>query len=127
MAKVSNVASEIGQAIKKRREAHGLSLRTLAESCGIPHTTIRDIETGRVQSPGIGTLEPILAALGTTIAQVTQDVDAPGGIYIHSASQMTHLLTEWSKLTPQQQELALALIRTVRSYSHQPGPEPVSG
>lgn len=118
------MANELGQAIRRRREAQGLSLRALAERAGIPFTTLRDIEAGRSRSPGIGTLEPILAALGTTIAQVSQTGEQAGGIFIQSATQVTHLLTEWSQLTPDQQDLALALIRTLRSHSHHPVPDP---
>jgi uncharacterized protein len=53
--------------IKRRRQAHGISQRSLALRAGTDQAAISRIERGDV-SPGIETVERLLAAMGERLA-----------------------------------------------------------
>lgn len=59
----SNARREIGRAIREVRESEGISLRLLAEKCGIAHNHIHRIECGRYNVT-VDTLAVILKVLG---------------------------------------------------------------
>ena len=69
--KVSTLEDEVklrtGRAIKQRREAVGLSLRTLAARSGISSSMISDIERG-TKSPTVTTVGRLAQALGVSAA-----------------------------------------------------------
>lgn len=52
--------------LKRLRTEAGISQVALAERTGVALGTIRNIETGRVRSPDLGTLRAIGHALGIT-------------------------------------------------------------
>jgi transcriptional regulator with XRE-family HTH domain len=67
------IAQRVGRAIKERREALGLALRSLAAKSGISASMISDIERG-AKSPTISTLSQLADALGVPMSTL---VDAP--------------------------------------------------
>lgn len=54
---------ELGQFIKEKREASGMSQKTLGEAAGISDSAIQRIEAGTRKSPGWDTLCKIAKAL----------------------------------------------------------------
>lgn len=57
----------LGEAIKRRREQAGKSLRELGEASGYSFSYLSSIENGK-RSPSLTALEAIAQALGTTPA-----------------------------------------------------------
>lgn len=99
----------IGNLIQRTRIEQGLSIRALATKAGLPHTTIRDIETGHVKSPRLDTLEPILHALGLTI-NTQCPATAPTEITL-PADEAANILSVWSQLSQEQRRQAHAVIQ----------------
>jgi transcriptional regulator with XRE-family HTH domain len=58
-------AGDIGAEIARRREAAGLTQRTLAARIGVSPSRVSDVENGRTR-PTMRTLETFAAALRTT-------------------------------------------------------------
>jgi len=58
---------QVGETIKKARERHGLSQRTLALRAGTDQAAISRIERGEI-SPSLETVERLLAAVGERLA-----------------------------------------------------------
>jgi len=77
------MAIEVGQRIQILRKRCGLSIRRLAEMAGVAAGMISCIERGK-NSPSIATLQKILAALGTNLADFfgTQGDQAQGPIFV---------------------------------------------
>ena len=67
--RIEMMTTLIGAIIEKRIEC-GYSQRELAEMCGLPHSSIARIESGRV-SPNIDTLIKIIKPLGLKISLTT--------------------------------------------------------
>lgn len=109
----------MGQAIRQARTTRKLTLRDLAGQAGIPHTTLRDIEIGRVKSPRMDTIEAIASGLGVTVDWLIDGGNAPPDPTTIQlpANEVAQLLTEWSLLAPSQRELGLALIRALREHA----------
>lgn len=61
-------APNVGKRIRTLREQHGLSLRALAERCGLSVNTISLIERG-VNSPTVASLNVLAAALNVPITE----------------------------------------------------------
>jgi XRE family aerobic/anaerobic benzoate catabolism transcriptional regulator len=57
-------AKAIGARLRSLRELKGLSRRALAEKADVHYRTICNLEHGRVDNPGIATLEQVCKALG---------------------------------------------------------------
>ncbi len=62
-------AFDIGQSLKRWREARGVSQRDLADRSGVSHITIARIETGR-QDPTVGLLARLAGALRIRLADL---------------------------------------------------------
>lgn len=56
--------SNVGQLIKEKREARGLSQKKLGDACGVSDSEIHKIENGTRQNPNWMTLCSIAKALG---------------------------------------------------------------
>ncbi len=67
----------LGQAIRARREALGLSGRELAERIGAPNSTIVRIESGEITAPTPDTLARLAAALRIDLADLYALADYP--------------------------------------------------
>ena len=63
---------DVGRRVKRLREAHGLSLRTLAERSGLSVSAVSLIERGQ-SSPTVATLHRLSAALGVRIVEFFED------------------------------------------------------
>ena len=60
---------ELGQRLRAAREAHGISLRTLAKRIDVSPSFISQVELGRA-SPSVGTLYALVTALGLSLDDV---------------------------------------------------------
>ncbi len=58
-----NIFDIDGSKIRVFREALGWSRERLSEESGVPPRTIQDIETMKVENPGLETLKPLLMAM----------------------------------------------------------------
>ncbi len=56
--------SNVGEVIKERRLAKGMSKRALAEKAGISHSEVHRIENGERQNPSVPMLIALADALG---------------------------------------------------------------
>jgi len=100
----STTESRIGDVLKRLREQHGLSLRSLATRVGFSASFLSQVEHGQV-SPSIGSLEKIAAALGVTLADLFQATEA-SGLAVIRADSRPGFTSSWSRarveaLTPQ--------------------------
>jgi len=62
--------SSLGEWIKRRREAHGVSQRELADKAGISRSYLCDIERGRGTKPSVESLDHISTALGVDRTEI---------------------------------------------------------
>jgi transcriptional regulator with XRE-family HTH domain len=72
---------EIGTKVKALRQQRGLSLRALAELCGLSANTISLIERG-VSSPSVATLHQLATALGISIGAFFEETDSQSSIIL---------------------------------------------
>lgn len=66
----------LGNRIKDRREALGLSQRVLAEKVGLSHGAVALYETGK-REPDLGTLQRLAHTLQTSMAYLVGETDDP--------------------------------------------------
>jgi transcriptional regulator with XRE-family HTH domain len=66
----------LGEALKARRIAKGMTLRDLATKVGLTHAAIDHIENGR-RNTTVDTLSKIAEALDTSIDVVVADIGGP--------------------------------------------------
>jgi transcriptional regulator with XRE-family HTH domain len=85
----------VGEAIRRLRDAQRLSVRTLASKCGFSASFISQVELSQV-SPSLASLERIASALGVTLGQFFQN-SAPPVPTLTRASQRPVLRSEWSR------------------------------
>jgi len=64
----------LGKTIRQLRHGRNLSQETFADFCGLHRTYICDVERG-ARNVTIGTLLKIARALGTTVSELTQNVE----------------------------------------------------
>lgn len=75
MPKRDPVLAVLGQSVRQRREARGLTQEKLAEKAGLDPTYISGIERG-LRNPGIKNVARLAKALGFTTAELCKGVDA---------------------------------------------------
>ena len=68
----------IGQRIKERREARGLSPSALADLAKVSRGYLSQIEAGDIDNPSAAVLFRIAKNLGTSVAQLLGEVPEPG-------------------------------------------------
>lgn len=66
----------VGERVRGLREAMGLSLRDLAQRCGVSATTLSQVERGET-SPTLAVAGRIAAGLGLTLSQLLRLDEAP--------------------------------------------------
>ena len=102
--------------LRIERERRGLSQRGLAELAGLPPSTVRDIESGKVNTPRPATLLALAQALDLPLEYLSGGSPGEGMDEVISlpAGEVGRLLVEYSRLSPERRALALNLIRTLR-------------
>lgn len=95
--KSTNSPSEqpLGEAIRRLRKSHRLSVRTLASKCGFSPSFISQVELGQA-SPSISSLERIASGLGITLGQFFTSTQ-PAAPVIVRAGQRPMLKSQWSQ------------------------------
>ena len=68
-----------GGNVRRLREAAGLSQAALGRAAGITQGWLRDIETGRIKSPGVAVLRKIAKGLGVDLAELLREPEEPEG------------------------------------------------
>ena len=63
---------KLGEALRKEREARGLSLRDLQELAGVPFPTIGRIERGRTRTPGFYIVAKVAKALRMSLDRLAK-------------------------------------------------------
>lgn len=92
---VSAVEQSVGEVIRQRREALGLSVRTLAAKAGFSPSFISQVENGQA-SPSIASLERLGLVLGLTLSQLFAAAD-PRMFMVVRAGQRKSLSSAWSR------------------------------
>ncbi|SDE00627.1 Helix-turn-helix [Paracoccus isoporae] len=82
--------ARIGKALTDLRQRRQLSMRELALRSGVSHTTISMIERDRI-SPTIDTLQAILDALGSRLAEFLGGVRDGGGSPFYTAADLPEI------------------------------------
>jgi transcriptional regulator with XRE-family HTH domain len=109
----------LGVILRAEREKRNLSQRRLAQLAGLPPTTVRDIENGKVNSPRPATLMALAQALDLPIEHLLSTAlpegNGVGEVISLPASEVGRLLAEYSQLPPERRALVLNLIRALRN------------
>lgn len=75
MARANRVQRAFGKAVRKHREAAGVSQEQLADLAGIHRTYIGDVERGE-RNLGLVNVYRIADALNVTVSELVADADA---------------------------------------------------
>jgi transcriptional regulator with XRE-family HTH domain len=95
---------EFGRAIRRRREALGLTLEQLSERSGITPNYIGTIENGK-RDPSISTLQGIAIGLGVSLGELL-------GAKPHLSPSVTELAKLFDQVIDDVQIAVLILLRT---------------
>lgn len=85
----------VGEVLKRAREGHGLSLRTLGMRAGFSASFLSQVENGQV-SPSIASLAKIAAALGLSLASLFEESQVPAPIVVRAGSR-PGFTSSWSR------------------------------
>lgn len=102
--------AEPGQLIRERRRAHGLTQAQLALRAGTTQAALSRLERGEL-SPGVGTVEGLLAVLGETLELTARPLPAEldsshlADLLARSPADRLTLAMGWNRLAG---EVALA-------------------
>ena len=105
-------ALALGGAIRGRREAQGLSQRTVAERVGLSRTTISRIETGE-QVPTLETLDRIAKALDCPPHLFLAEASSGGRSSRRDAMEMLVVDRLLGSLQRSERRLSIAVLRTL--------------
>jgi transcriptional regulator with XRE-family HTH domain len=105
--------ARVGEVLKRLREQHGLSLRTLATRAGFSASFLSQLENGQV-SPSIASLERIAAELGVTLADLFEASQEPVPAVVR-ADARPGFTSSWSRarvesLTPSGERRSLEAV-----------------
>jgi len=89
------IEQSLGAAIRRLRDTHRLSVRTLASKCGFSASFISQVELNQA-SPSLSSLERIAAGLGVTLGEFFQAAE-PHAPAVIKASQRLMLQSGWSR------------------------------
>jgi transcriptional regulator with XRE-family HTH domain len=89
------INQNLGESLRRMREAQHTSLRGLAEQTGFSASFLSQIENGQC-SPSISSMEKIAAALGITLWQFFQVAQTRSANVVRAASR-SQLSLEWSR------------------------------
>jgi XRE family transcriptional regulator, regulator of sulfur utilization len=88
--------ARLGQAVRRLREARGLSLRAVAEQAGFSASFLSQVENEQA-SPSIASMERIAAALGVTLGEFFQSTARKRSVAVVRPAAHVSLQSEWSK------------------------------
>jgi XRE family transcriptional regulator, regulator of sulfur utilization len=88
--------ARLGQAVRRLREARGLSLRAVAEQAGFSASFLSQVENEQA-SPSIASMERIASALGVTLGEFFQNAARKRSSAVVRPSAHVTLHSEWSK------------------------------
>jgi transcriptional regulator with XRE-family HTH domain len=91
----ASTETHIGEVLRRLRERHGLSLRTLAGRAGFSASFLSQLENGQV-SPSIASLDRIAAELGVTLADLFEASQAPSAAVVRADSR-PGFTSSWSR------------------------------
>jgi len=94
-APAPSVEARIGDVLKRLREQHGLSLRTLAAKAGFSASFLSQLEHGQV-SPSIASLGRIAGELGVTLASLFEATQASVPAVVRSDAR-PGFTSSWSR------------------------------
>jgi XRE family transcriptional regulator, regulator of sulfur utilization len=86
--------TKVGAAVRRLREARGLTLRAVAEQAGFSASFLSQVENEQA-SPSISSMERIAAALGVTLGEFFQTAEYSPAKVIRADSRQT-LYSHWS-------------------------------
>ena len=92
---ISDLQQHVGEAIRRRREGLGLSVRMLADKVGFSPSFISQVENGQV-SPSISSLERIGFAVGLTLSKLFEAADTRQSAVVR-AGERKSFPSEWSR------------------------------
>lgn len=81
---------EVGPRLKELREAHGMSMRALAQRSGLSANALSMIERGRA-SPSVSTLSKLAEALGISITEFFGQVPTRQNVVFVKADERTRV------------------------------------
>lgn len=87
MMNVGGVDTNIGRAIRKMREAKGMSREALAEIAGVSESHLKKIESG-TRRPGISSYQRILKAMDADIVIENSEEESVKGSCIKKAREI---------------------------------------
>jgi transcriptional regulator with XRE-family HTH domain len=88
--------ARLGQAVRRLREARGLSLRAVAEKAGFSASFLSQVENEQA-SPSIASMERIAAALGVTLGEFFQNAARKKSSVVVRPGAHVTLQSEWSR------------------------------
>ncbi len=89
------ISANLGNSVRRLREASKLSLRVLAERTGFSPSFLSQVENGQA-SPSISSMERIAEALGVTLGEFFQTAGARRSPVVRRGARAT-LNSGWSK------------------------------
>jgi len=89
------IPANLGESVRRLREASKLSLRVLAERTGFSASFLSQVENGQA-SPSIASMERIAEALGVTLGEFFQTAGARQSAVVRGSARAT-LNSGWSK------------------------------
>ena len=87
--------ARVGDVLKRLREQHGLSLRTLAARVGFSASFLSQVETGQV-SPSIASLGRIAGELGVTLGDLFEASHARAAVVVRAGAR-PGFTSSWSR------------------------------
>ena len=88
--------ASLGEAVRRLREARGISLRSLAERAGFSASFLSQVENEQA-SPSIASMERIAAALGTTLGEFFEFMGRNRAGAVHRSEDHLVVHSDWSK------------------------------
>ena len=72
---MANTPSFLGRELARRRQLSGLALRPFAAKCGVPHSTVQDLESGAQQDTTTETVRKIAEGCGVSATAFLEAVE----------------------------------------------------
>ncbi len=106
------MGNRLGEFVKERRKALGLSQRKLADKAKISHSVINKIENGDNIVPRTQTLEALSFVLGVSVTKLMDELQGKP-----AKASGDPLLTIIEKLSPKKRKLLLDIAELLLEYT----------